>query len=308
MTTESNIPVNTNQIDPAVEEFCRSGLTCQLGGVVSDLWVLIVVGLAIGTVIASVAYLKSARSELEEDQSRTASERDAFMEFGRRVSDLPAEVTEPAGIPAGGTASAIGTTQGSDTAMDKVQQAYRETVMAVPHYEEEYGESLRENMTIEFGEDFAASVGAGSQFTPVVQQVLVAKTREATVERSRLIKAHRREDESLAKAEDTFSKLQSTLMRYHPDKLRQASYQTLIERWDELDSLENQCSDAVDARQRRLQTEPIDQGGPTNAPAFVEYLYGALDVDYPVLATGASFLEQIRTSRQTIATIAANRR
>lgn len=157
MSTASTIPVNANQIDPAVEEVCRSGLTCQVASVVSDLWMLVAVGLAVGTVIATMAYLKSARPTLEEEQSRTTAERDDLMEFANRVADLSVESTTTAGLPAGGTASAITTGHGS-TGLDDVREAYRETVMAVPHYAEEYGESLEENMAIELDDEVAVSV------------------------------------------------------------------------------------------------------------------------------------------------------
>lgn len=41
--------------------------------------------------------------------------------------------------------------------MADVQKAYRETILVVPHYEEEYAEPLVENMAQEFGVDFYVS-------------------------------------------------------------------------------------------------------------------------------------------------------
>lgn len=180
--------------------------------------------------------------------------------------------------------------------------------MSVAHYNEEYDESMEENMAIEFGDEVATAVVAGTQLTPLLRQVLFLKAKEAAAERSNLIKAQNREAESLEKADKTFDEIQSGLAKYHPDELRGESYQTLVERWDELQSFENQCSNVLEDRQDRLNGEPLDRGGPSDSPRLVDYLYGSLEVDYPVLTTGISILDQIRTSRKTIVNVASNRR
>lgn len=124
MTTASNVPIQANKLDPTIEELCRSGWTCQLGGFISDLWVLVAIGLAVSTVIASIAYLKSAQSALEEEQSRTAAERDAFESFARRAADISAEAANAAGTTTGGAVRTISTPHASATALEGVRQAY----------------------------------------------------------------------------------------------------------------------------------------------------------------------------------------
>ncbi|WP_456264523.1 DUF7260 family protein, partial [Aeromonas schubertii] len=50
--------------------------------------------------------------------------------------------------------------------LNDVQQAYRETVMSIAHYDEEYDEPLAQNLAFEVGEELAAAIMTHSQLTP----------------------------------------------------------------------------------------------------------------------------------------------
>lgn len=307
MSTTSRIPVHAKRLDPGIESLCSTSWSCQLSTYISEIWLLIAIGLAVGLVFAALVYLRDAKSSLVEEQSRTAAEERAFRQFADRVANIRTSPGANPGHSINGGVSAIVTSQLPSGSLESVREAYRDTVMAVPHYEEEYDESMVESMAIELGEDIAKSVSNGRELSPLLQQALVSKAIRAATDRESLMGALDREGKSLYQTEDTFSEVQSTLSKYNPYELRKEPFETLELRWDELGNLERRCEETLEARQGHLRGEPLERYAKDDRPTLAEYLYQSLDVDYPVLATVAEFLDQIETSRQTISHIVSSR-
>lgn len=307
MSTAAQIPVYASRLEPGVEELCFSNWTCHLSTIISDVWSVIVIGMAVGLVFGSFVLLKAAKANVSKERSRTAAERDAFVRFAERVKELPASrpmKTEPAS--SGGVATLATTTRPSRT-LEAVRSAYRQTVMAVPHHEEEYDDSLIENMATEFGTDVASSVAEGTELSPLLKRMLASKARKSALDRGALLDAISREEQSLAETSESLSEVQDSLSAFHPDKLRNSGFSKLKDRWDELGVLEDRTTAVLNERQRHLLREPYGGVGKTGVPSLVDYLYQTLEVDHPVLATGAEILDQIRTSRATVSRVAATR-
>jgi hypothetical protein len=305
MTTTARVPVYADRLNPGIEELCFSGWSCHLSGFISDVWMFATVGIAVGLIIGTLLYLQSARSKLDQERSRTAAEREAFRKFANRIADLPAN-HQPSPSAMGGVTT-LTTPIPTTNAIGDVKDAYRETVMAVPHYEEEYGETLTEHMAGEFGPDVATSVSTASEISPVLQRLLVSKARESATERDTLMRSLAREQRSLNEAEETFSEIYSALSAFHPDKLHECEYSALQDRWAELETHERVSTEALEARQEDIKKNPMRGNMDDDAPSFFEYVYQSLEVDFPVLATGSSILDQIQTSKSTVARIATTR-
>lgn len=301
----TGIPVNAQNLDPSISEFCHASWSCELAAVISDLWLLFVAGVLAVVLLAALSNLRAATDRVQEEQSRTAAERDAFRAFAKQVSDLSPDSMAAVGGSNGGTvASAVSMTEPARS-VAKVREAYRETVMSVPHYDEDYGEPLAENMAFEFGEDVAASVEDGRQLSPMLQQALVSKAQTAAAERERLIGQLERENEDLKTAQRSLATVESELEGYDPPTLRGVDFDGLADRWDRLDELEERCTGVVEERQRTVISGRND--GRTDGPTLLEYLYGPLSVDYPVLADAAAVIERIGDARRAVA-VAASRR
>lgn len=307
MSSTTGIPVPANRFDPGLDQICFSGWSCQLSSMLGDFLVLVAIGVAVGLIIASLAYIKSAKSAVEEEQSRTAAEREAFIQFGRTVADLNAQTStsSPVAIHDGG--AVIARTESGSAGIDEVKGAYRDTVMSVPHYEEDYNEPLEENMAVEFGRDITVTVANETKLTPVLQSLLVSKANKAAQDRQSFMRALARERTSILEAEESFDDIQSTLSNFHPHELREGEFENLATRWEELDELESQCMEAVQTRQNRIESEPLADTVPEDEPSIFEYVYQSLEVDYPILATATDILDQIQTSRHTLTRIASNR-
>ena len=78
------------------------------------------------------------------------------------------------------------TTSVEPTAAAMIQEAYRETVMAVPHYEEEYGESINENLAAELRTSLAQILSASDAVTPQLQAAILTQDQQASSQRSDL--------------------------------------------------------------------------------------------------------------------------
>jgi hypothetical protein len=130
--------------------------------------------------------LSTAADILERERAEFGAEIEAFQEFARRVDAIPSQSTPPREFVESRRVTVTETT----TAMDQVRAAYRATVMAVPHYETVYGESLHENVASELGPDLSDGIRPETtvRFTDTYKEALIDAT-AGTIERRRRVRA-----------------------------------------------------------------------------------------------------------------------
>jgi type II secretory pathway pseudopilin PulG len=198
-----SIAVHANQLD-AVEEMCTAALGCAQTDLLGQLLLLVVFGLVTVFVLAAAQQVREARSELSQERSRTATEREAFAQFARRVTGVePSTSTyQLASTDGAVSATAVAMPPPSDGRLEAVREAYRQTVMSMRHYDEEYGEPMARHLREEFGEEVATAVADGDQLTPELKAVLVERAREAARDRERLIHRLDHEADALEAADD----------------------------------------------------------------------------------------------------------
>lgn len=304
MATINGIPVHAHGVDQSLNDLCHASWSCQLSSALSELWLLVVAGAFVLVLLAALSNLRAAAVAVEEEQSRTAAERSAFRSFAERVGTMsPDEMVADGGAHVGTVSPAVAMAEPSSS-LSKVREAYRETVMSVPHYDEDYGEALAENMAIEFGKDVAASVEDGRTLSPMIQQLLVSKATAAATQRDRVISQLDREADELESARDAFTDIESVLDDYDPPTLHGVDYASLVDRWDRLDAMEDRCGDVLETRQNHLNERETTQ---PRGPSLADYVYKSLPVDYPVLAAGAAVLERIEDARHAVTMEAARR-
>ena len=115
-------------------------------------------------------YVRSAIALVETDHERTTTERDAFASFLHRISNLDVSSVDlqlsHAHQASTQTLVTPKTPGHAESQLKRVRNAYRETVMSVPHYQEDYGDSLPESLAEEFGPEIATAVLTTDQLTP----------------------------------------------------------------------------------------------------------------------------------------------
>lgn len=260
---------------------------------------VVLVGLGVLTLVALavLAHLGEAESVVERERRRTRRERDAFVAFVERVSDVDVVESRPRGATDGGMV--LGPREETDAAgLREVRRAYRETVMSMPHFDAEYGESLPEHMSAEFDVEVAAAVTRGPRLTPELQEALVRHGRVAVGQRETFMETLECEERSLLDARDAFEEVAEDLSVLNAQPLPERSFEGLAATWERLGDLESECEGVLDQRQRTLDgSRPSGRGG---APSFAGYVYRSLPVTHPVLAEGATLVDRVRTARSRV--------
>lgn len=296
--------------DPAAMEECTA-LSCEVGAAATAPAVVVaavVVGLA---AFLAFAYVREAVDASQHEQRRVLAERDAFEEFADRIDAL-----DPA--PAGSTASGfdgsmvavrtVDVAGGSgDVRLRRVLAAYRDTVMSVPHYRDEYDETVPESLAAELGPDTATALASNGTLSGAAQSALVSRSRRAAEARSTLAEAIGEEIESLRSFEDDLSCVDRRRRRLleHLDGVSGTGTDAAIDVWERLDDLERECDGIAAERQEAIADPPMTPDSAVDVDgdhAFYEYLYEPADGPrYPVLAQVSELAERIRTDGDRVA-------
>jgi hypothetical protein len=292
--------------DPAISQGWCTPFGCVSQAVLSQLLLLIGVTALACFALAALSVIPEARVVVNKEHSRTAGERDAFDRFQQRIQAL--ETTHPR-LSDGGQPLAAGTLSTpppSDGQLATVKKAYRETVMDMEHYSEEYDESLERNLSAEFGEGIARAVECGSVLTPALRNTLHESAVDAKQRRSRLCHALDTEDESLQTAATTLRDIEQLTTEAEGSTLGD-SFETLDARWDRLSRAQHRTEQLLTDQQVELHDRHSVAprlGGPIS---LHEYLYSNEPYTHPVLAEATALLDSVHTAQRRTA-IALSRR
>jgi len=269
--------------------------------------------------LATLAFIPDARAVLRRERERAGDERDAFARFARRVANIDATAAQGY-APGGGGANrgpgpgvgtlALSGTAGSppDDRVAQARRAYRGTVMSVGHYEEEYGESLSENVSAEFGESVAIALEGAEAFTPGLRRTLVDGAETARDRRNSLVRAIEKEEATLRTAAGTLSDVESDVEAVADGgSTLSLSFEQLMDRWGRLYDMEQECEAVLAERQESIQSGygvPLRLDGPIT---LQEYLYDSLPVTHPVLAEATRVIEAVRDAQDSTS-VALSRR
>lgn len=225
------------------------------------------------------------------ERSAVAAERDAFAAFARRVDARPTRSPAGAGVRSAAVGIGAGTGDGSGGDPDpteRLRRAYRETVMAVDHYDDAYDEPLRVNVAAEFGADIATALCEGTPFTPAFQAALSDAAASARANRERFADVLDRERRSLADARAELDAVVDAMdRRRSTEPADDASTPSLTD-------LERRCERVAEERQSVVGSQRIS----LSDHALHDYLYGDRSWTYPVLSVVATLVEDLSVMRR----------
>lgn len=282
--------------EPPVEELCRSAECAASDGQLTTL--VVAVGVGGIALVLGFLYLARAASACNTEADRLRAERDAFERFGRKVAELDPGKRRSVGPSPVGSTAVVSTGGGTDQHR-RVRQLYGKTVMGVDHYDEEYGEPMNRHCAAELGEQAAHVLTGDGRLSTGEQQLLVGAAGDARRRRQRLLKAVTTERETIHEASELLEPANDTIEPVEHD-LRLIEFDELRRRWEQLDEAEQSCSRLLDDRQGRLQSGVAVAGGRWDGFKFCSYLYGELSVRHPVLASGATVLDRLRTRKGAV--------
>jgi hypothetical protein len=262
------------------------------------------------------ALLERARETLDRERRRTADERDAFADLHDRLRAVRPVSARPSGPVAGGPVASVAdaTTDAAADRLAAVREAYRETVMAVPHFDAEYGESYAESVTEEFGPAIAAPLVGGDRFDDRYRRALLEAAEEGRSRRATLVDALDAERESLATHRERIRSIRERVAAVDVGGKSgrapagaatdganvTASFGALLAARSTLAALEERCETVAADRQadvhehaRRLSLSVETVDVPT-------YCYGPLPVSYPVLSAVTAVGERVERHRRAV--------
>lgn len=176
-------------------------------------------------------------------------------------------------------------------------------MMAVPHYDAEYGEPVATNMAAELGADVTTALQSADGLSHPLKQTLLSRAHVAAAQRDAFVDDLDTEADALASAAATYTACEDTI-EDRTASLSAESYGSLAETRTQLQGLEADCETTLQKRQRQIQ-DMVNEIGPEEhesgeSVSLPEYLYDSLDVSHPVLADGLSILETLREARRRV--------
>lgn len=245
--------------------------------------------------MSQIEVIREALSTIEDERACVRAEREAFLAFADEVRALQASTQRAVGA---NVASVVETDPGRQQ-LQTVRDCYRETVMSVPDYEAEYGETLRDHMAAEYTDEIATVVVEGTRFTPQVKQLLVEQAGTAARQRADLLESIDTEHESLTDAAGHLRETATSLEGTAEAALIRQSFSELVDHERDLRRGEADCEQLLEDRQSEIQDQNrllwrVDQ------PSLQTYLYRDLDETYPVMTATLDLVRRIRSRRGAV--------
>jgi len=225
-----------------------------------------------------MAPVNRALDRLETERTEINHECEALQRFADRVREI--DLNQPASASAG--VPSLSSESHSTDAMEPVRAAYRETVMAVPHYEEVYEESLPRNLATELGPDLTTAVCSGHDVsvTPHLREAIAEAAERAASRRATFLGTLDTERESLRHARRSLNQIKCAIQsRLDGDE---ASL-SVAEVFDRLEGVTTK-------RQRLLHERTLPSH--IEVHGLCSYLYDQMQWTYPVLAVAATLRDK----------------
>lgn len=277
---------------------CGSTLGCFEAIAVSMGALLVWAGFSAGLLFAPRRNVRNATTAIKRECAVVASERRALARFADRLDDVP--TSQLSRSVQGSVVTASSPTTGGG--MAAVEDAYRETVMAVDHYEADYDEPFGEHLASEFGEQVASAVLTNDRLSPQVKSALLTGAREGCQKRSRYIETLTAERERIARDGELFESVAEECDAADGDRLRRCSFDELQDRLEGLHRQREVLSERLTARQEQLHEGIAFGWTRRDAESINRYLYADLDTTYPVLADGTALLNRIKEIESRLVT------
>jgi len=247
-------------------------------------------------------HIERALEVVEAETELLRRERNAFERFLRRVEKVQVGAAAGSGgQPAGGSEAGPGratlVTGDAPDGLREVRTGYRETVMAVPHYDREYGESLAEHAVAELGETVAAQLVSGAAPAPVVKRAVVGAAGEARDSRRELVAVLERERDSLQGVSDGLGTVERRVYELGKEVSTATGSRELAAIDADLEAAEKRCRDLLNRRQELLHGRSTAAVSGVEVDSLVRYLYADLETYCPALTDIAACLESIQSHR-----------
>lgn len=246
------------------------------------------------TVVLSGGHVPAAIRAVESEKEHVEAERETFADFAEEIQSLSTANRSMMGA----TTQTVNSTA-SNRVLKRVRDQYRETVMSTSDFDVEYGESFRQHVAAEFGDDVASVLADGNHLNGPVKQLLVQQARQSAKQRELLLEGLTIEERSLEEANRSLEPVRCFLRDIGRTDLFEQSLPDLIVLDEELRAHRERCHSLVQKRQHDVHTVNRRMQGESKT-LTQEYLYANLDVGFPVLSTTLQYLDALSEARSEL--------
>ena len=248
-------------------------------------------------------YTDTALNRVRRERGEVERECQAFRRFRQRIRNLETrtpQIEQPS----------IGMHQGLSYAersvRDVIEPCYRETVMAVDHYDDVYADSFEVSISAEFGTDVLIQISEASSFSPVIKQRLLDAAQRCIDSRRIFLETLEDEHATLTDAQSTVRGIRETVVEIDDGELHSLLVAQLTSRYETLQSLTDECEEWLQRRQEQLHARRVERSSDEcDHSDLCSYLYDTLEVDHPILATFSEVMEVIYRYEQQLLHILA---
>jgi hypothetical protein len=225
-------------------------------------------------------------------------ERDGFTQFLGRIQTIDVLNEKTNRSMGNGGMVLQGGQLAATNELQQVRTAYRETVMAMPHYEQEYDDTLEESLTVEFSAILANHVTNGQVLTQKLYDALLAGSEQARDQRDRFIRSLPQERDSLQNIAVRLDKIESRAARLS-EQIAEASTSRQLKRIDDsLVRLRDRCTDCANQRQETIHNRRVSALSRLDERSLNRYLYHEMDTEFPALSDITDCIDTIRNQRR----------
>lgn len=248
-----------------------------------------------GAVFAG-GYIQKALVEIEAEREFTEAERDAFQEFAEQVKSM--SVWSDGGMNS--NAAVLTKVNGGGDQLRQIRQCYRESVMAVPNYDEMYGEHFHKNFAAEFGDDLTSVVRGGAQFTQPMRELLINQALTSAAQREQHLDTLEIERISVTNAGARLRRVDPIIEETAPQDLIHCSFEELLDYEHEIGRATERCGEVLEDRQHQIHESNQQLRIRSEQPSLQEYLYRSIDPSFPVLVTALDRIRKLNDRRGAV--------
>lgn len=295
-----NIHLSRNQPELAPGPTCSGTIECALAGMADQAIIALWLFLLVVVAAVSLVFLPRARRLCRREVERAQAEFEAFDAFISQIATIPTSDISQAETNAAAPSLLQYRTDGGTRRLTQVHDIYRDTVMAVPHYEEDYDESILDHMSAELSEELAHATVNGADFPPQLKENLINAAMEARDRRKDFVATLNEENAALEEYGTHLETLEPAIEQTTAPQCATQTFSQLQYRYDTLDEQETALEQIATERQSDRKTGRVGAIHLGKDVDLQKYLYRPMDVNYPVLAETARLLSQIRITRKRV--------
>lgn len=295
-----NVYLSRRQPEMVSDPACSGTIECALAGMADHLlllgWFVLLIVVAVG----SLMFLPRARELCDVERRRTRAEYEAFDRFIGRARQIIPSANAP-NISTGGPTPLLQQQANSSSGqLNALRQAYEDTVMSVPHFEEEYGETVAEHMREELSDEIAEAVISESNLTAPLHQSVVDAAYAARERRAHFLEMLEEEADSLANHEKTLQQIERGVSIATEPLCADQSFGGLQEQHAELKQYESQIEHIVNERQADRTDGKSGAMRSGQSVDLQSYLYFPMEARYPVVAEAAALLTRVTVTLRRV--------